>query len=271
MQHRRARCGMHGPVCVSLVWTDATADLDVCATTPASGEIALENRNAGGGLLYVDDCAHFGKVPSFHCTDSASTHVENVYFDEQPAAGDYTIRVENHHSTASEAVPHTLTIRVDPGAQRPAWELLLHWAIGAASHSSIATRQLPCVQRQKRRATYGRTPTASSGFRPLKPSNPQTLETGDRHALDNRCNTAGIVGSRPRYCLHDGRSDSHLDRRCDRDGVDPLVPGAWCLTPTALGLGLAGELPASGIKQTRAWFPAPNVATGTRRHPRSAF
>ncbi len=81
-------CVGTGELRISLSW-NYVSDLDLHVETPAGDRISFENREAGGGILDVDDCV------SAECLDNNTTHVENVYFPMQPPVGEYRVWVNN--------------------------------------------------------------------------------------------------------------------------------------------------------------------------------
>lgn len=81
-------CVGTGELRVSLSWS-YVSDLDLYVETPAGDLISFENRDAGGGVLDVDDCV------GGQCLDNSMTHVENIFFPMQPPVGEYRVWVNN--------------------------------------------------------------------------------------------------------------------------------------------------------------------------------
>jgi len=81
-------CVGTGELRISLSW-NYVSDLDLYVQTPAGDVISFGNRDAGGGVLDVDDCVGGG------CLDDSMTHVENIYFPMQPPVGEYRVWVNN--------------------------------------------------------------------------------------------------------------------------------------------------------------------------------
>lgn len=81
-------CVGTGELRISLSW-DYVSDLDLYVQTPAGDLISFENRDAGGGVLDVDDCV------GGECLDNSMTHVENIFFPMQPQVGEYRVWVNN--------------------------------------------------------------------------------------------------------------------------------------------------------------------------------
>ena len=81
-------CVGTGELRVSLSW-NYVSDLDLYVETPAGDLISFENRDAGGGVLDVDDCV------GGECLDNSMTHVENIFFPMQPPVGEYRVWVNN--------------------------------------------------------------------------------------------------------------------------------------------------------------------------------
>lgn len=81
-------CVGTGELRVSLSW-NYVSDLDLYVETPAGDLISFENRDAGGGVLDVDDCV------GGECLDNSMTHVENIFFPMQPQVGEYRVWVNN--------------------------------------------------------------------------------------------------------------------------------------------------------------------------------
>lgn len=81
-------CVGTGELRISLSW-NYVSDLDLHVITPAGDEISFEFREAGGGILDVDDCV------GGECFDNSTTHVENIYFPMQPPVGEYRVWVNN--------------------------------------------------------------------------------------------------------------------------------------------------------------------------------
>lgn len=109
-------CVGTGELRISLSW-NYISDLDLHVRTPAGTHISFENPNAGGGILDVDDCV------GGQCVSNASTHVENIYFPNAPAQGQYRVWVRNYDGIRGG--PFTIHIS------------------GAASHSF--TGELPAI------------------------------------------------------------------------------------------------------------------------------
>jgi hypothetical protein len=81
-------CVGTGELRISLSW-NYVSDLDLHVITPTGVHISYENREAGGGILDVDDCV------AGNCVNNTATHVENIFFPTQPPPGTYQVWVYN--------------------------------------------------------------------------------------------------------------------------------------------------------------------------------
>jgi len=86
-------CVGAGELRISLSWS-YVSDLDLHVETPSGVHIFFENPSEGGGILDVDDCI------GGQCVDNTATHVENVYFPQQPPLGEYRVWVYNFDGLA---------------------------------------------------------------------------------------------------------------------------------------------------------------------------
>lgn len=82
-------CVGDGALRFSLSW-EAETDYDLHVVTPNDIEIYYSNPADDGALLDVDDC-----VGSF-CRVPGGTHIENIYFSEDPPRGTYRYWVHNY-------------------------------------------------------------------------------------------------------------------------------------------------------------------------------
>jgi hypothetical protein len=81
-------CVQEGAMRFSLTF-NVDSDFDLHVKTPSGEEIFWDHREAGDGRLDVDQCVS-------GC--GGSSHVENVFFTDAAAQGDYTFFVENYNS-----------------------------------------------------------------------------------------------------------------------------------------------------------------------------
>lgn len=81
-------CVGTGELRVSLSW-EFISDLDLHVVTPSGAHINFGNPEDGGGQLDVDDCVG-------SCVDPDGVHVENIFFAQTPAPGEYEVWVVNY-------------------------------------------------------------------------------------------------------------------------------------------------------------------------------
>jgi len=95
-------CVQNGELRISLSWW-VDSDFDLHVRTPSGAEIYYDNRGADGGALDVDDCVTT-------CLDPSGTHVENIYFAQDPPAGQYAAWVVNYDGRAGGSYELELSI-----------------------------------------------------------------------------------------------------------------------------------------------------------------
>ncbi len=81
-------CVGTGELRVSLSW-EYVSDLDLHVVTPSGAHIHFSNPRDDGGELDVDDCVG-------SCVNPNGVHVENIFFAQTPATGEYEVYVVNY-------------------------------------------------------------------------------------------------------------------------------------------------------------------------------
>jgi hypothetical protein len=124
-------CVQEGAMRFSLTFT-ADSDFDLHVKTPSGEEIWWKKREAANGKLDVDQCVS---------ACGAKSHVENVFFTQAAAEGEYTFWVQNY-SARSEG---DFTIEVAANGQTKEYKGTLPKTAKAESEKLVYTYPPPPV------------------------------------------------------------------------------------------------------------------------------